>query len=155
MNDYTLRNIVLIIYLITIIYFYSIYTLIYIDKKWKDIKCSPLVMLANNIVNYEDNSNILQKCLGNIQQDVYNDLTNTYNSKMDSIDNEVDTIYQDNQTFKKNVENKYLMEFENINKNVKDMVNDKNIMNKNIKETSEKINETINKLNELNKKINK
>lgn len=147
MSDYTKRNIVIILYIITFIYFYSIYLMIYTEKKWNDVKCSPLVILSNKLINYNNNNDVLRNCLGNVENEIYSTINNNYNSMITEIDHLVKGVYINDSKFIKELGTKYDNEFLKIQDKITNINSNKEEMEKKLDENKEKLDVSIGKIN--------
>ena len=149
MTDYTKRNIVIILFIITFIYFYSIYSMIHIEKNWKNVKCSPLVILSNKLINYNNNNDVLRNCLGNVENEIYSNINNTYNNMIIEIDDLVKDISLNDSEFIESLNEKYKDEFIKIQNKVSNIDDNKKNMEKKLDDNNIKLDATIKKIDKI------
>ena len=148
MSDYTKRNIVIILYIIAFIYFYSIYVMIHTEKKWNNVKCSPLVILSNKLINYNNNNDVLRNCLGNVENEIYSTINNSYNNMMIEIDDLVKDVSINDTKFINELGTKYDNEFLKIQNKIANIDSNKKEMEKKLDENKEKLDVSVKKINE-------
>ena len=146
MNDFTLRNIVIIVYISSIIYFYYIFNMIQLSKNNKNNRCDPIIMMTGKMMGFENNATNFNTCIQDIQPEIYNDIKTNYESMNKLIETTTKNMEEANNTFLTQLKNDYERKNWDISNNLISLNNMNQIMNEKIINTNDSINNTINNL---------
>tara|TARA_B110000093_G_C12694869_1_gene295721 strand:+ start:252 stop:629 length:378 start_codon:yes stop_codon:yes gene_type:complete len=123
--------------------------MIHIEKNWKNVKCSPLVILSNKLINYNNNNDVLRNCLGNVENEIYSNINNTYNNMIIEIDDLVKDISLNDSEFIESLNEKYKDEFIKIQNKVSNIDDNKKNMEKKLDDNNIKLDATIKKIDKI------
>lgn len=146
MNDFTLRNIVLIVYISSIFYFYYIYNMIQLSKNTENNRCDPIVMMTSKMMGFENNTTNFNTCIQDIQPQIYNDIQKNYESMNKIIETTTTNMEEANNTFLAQLKSDYEQKNWDISTNIVSLNALNTTMNDKIINTNNSINNTINSL---------
>lgn len=146
MNDFTLRNIVLIVYISSIFYFYYIFNMIQLSKNTENNRCDPIVMMTSKMMGFENNTTNFNTCIQDIQPEIYNDIKTNYESMNKIIETTTTNMKEANNTFLSQLKNDYEQKNWDISTNIVSLNALNTTMNNKIINTNNSINNTINSL---------
>ena len=149
MNDYTLRNIVVIVYIISIMYFYYIYTMIILSKNNKNNRCDPIIMMTGKLAGFENSATNFKTCIEDIQPEIYNDIKNNYESMNSIIENTTTNMISENNKFLTQLKSDYDRKNWDLSTNIISLNSSNNNMNNKIIETNKNIKSTLDKITKL------
>ena len=146
MNDFTLRNIVLIVYISSIFYFYYIFNMIQLYKNTENNRCDPIVMMTSKMMGFENNTTNFNTCIQDIQPEIYNDIQTNYESMNKIIKTTTTNMEEANNTFLAQLKSDYEQKNWDISTNIVSLNALNTTMNDKIINTNNSINNTINSL---------
>lgn len=146
MNDFTLRNIVLIVYISSILYFYYIFNMIQLSKNTQNNRCDPIVMMTSKMMGFENNTTNLNTCIQDIQPEIYNDIKSNYEYMNKIIETTTTNMEEANNEFLSQLKNDYEQKNWDISNNIVSLNAMNTTMNEKILNTNNAINSTINNL---------
>lgn len=146
MNDFTLRNIVLIVYISSILYFYYIFNMIQLSKNTQNNRCDPIVMMTSKMMGFENNTTNFNTCIQDIQPEIYNDIKTNYESMNKIIETTTTNMEEANNEFLSQLKNDYEQKNWDISNNIVSLNSLNSNMTEKILNTNNAINTTINNL---------
>ena len=146
MNDFTLRNIVLIVYISSILYFYYIFNMIQLSKNTQNNICDPIVMMTSKMMGFENNTTNFNTCIQDIQPEIYNGIKSNYESMNKIIETTTTNMEEANNEFLSQLKNDYEQKNWDISNNIVSLNAMNTTMNEKILNTNNAINSTINNL---------
>ena len=146
MNDFTLRNIVLIVYISSILYFYYIFNMIQLSKNTQNNRCDPIVIMTSKMMGFENNTTNFNTCIQDIQPEIYNDIKSNYESMNKIIKTTTTNMEEANNTFLAQLKSDYEQKNWDISNNIVSLNAMNTTMNEKILNTNNAINSTINNL---------
>jgi competence protein ComGC len=146
MNDFTLRNIVLIVYISSILYFYYIFNMIQLSKNTQNNRCDPIVIMTSKMMGFENNTTNFNTCIQDIQPEIYNDIKSNYEYMNKIIETTTTNMEEANNEFLSQLKNDYEQKNWDISNNIVSLNAMNTTMNEKILNTNNAINSTINNL---------
>lgn len=149
MDDYTLRTIVVITYIISIMYYYYIYTMITVHQNKNNNRCDPIIMLAGKLGGFENTATSFKTCIQDIQPLIYSEIKNSYNSMNDTIMDVTSEMKNENDEFLAKLKSDYETKNSELTQNIKKLNTSKELMNTKINNTNTSIQKSLNKINSI------
>jgi len=146
MNDFTLRNIIVIVYIISIMYFYYIYTMISLSKNSKNNRCDPIIMMTGKLAGFENSATNFKTCIEDIQPEIYNEITSSYDRMNKIIEMTTSDMKESNNKFLADLKTDYERKNWDISNNIISLNNSNNSMNQKIINTNTSIKNSLDKI---------
>ena len=144
-----LRNIVIITYIISILYYYYIYTMITLHQNINNNTCDPIIMIAGKLGGFENSATSFKTCIQDIQPTIYSEIMSTYDTMNETITDVTNEMKEENDDFLAKLESEYTAQNTMLNQNIQNLNTSKETMNKKINQTNESITKSLDKINTI------
>jgi len=149
MNDYMLRNIVLITFIISFLYYYYIYTMITLQQNLGNSKCDPIVMIAGRLGGFENSATSFKTCIQDIQPTIYSEIKNSYDKMNNNINDVTTEMKKENDDFLSKLKTDYDTQNLELSQNIQNFNISKQNMNNKINKTNNSITKSLDKINNI------
>lgn len=144
-----LRNIVIITYIISILYYYYIYTMITFHQNINNNTCDPIIMIAGKLGGFENSATSFKTCIQDIQPTIYSEIKSTYDTMNETITDVTNEMKEENDDFLAKLESEYTAQNRMLNQNIQNLNKSKETMNKKINQTNKSITKSLDKINTI------
>ena len=149
MNDYILRNVVMIVCVITIMDYSYIYFMITMVQNKNNNRCDPITMISGKIGGFENSGSSFKTCIQDVQPIIYSEIKNTNDTMVENINNITTEMKKENENFLSQLKNDYESQNKYLMNHMNSLDKTKNTMNEKIKKTNDSITESLNKINDI------
>ena len=142
-----LINIFFIFFLTYLLYYYLSYK-IYLKSNWKEIKCAPLSIIQNNILNIDKEFDPMNECFINnkFKESLIKDNENLFYKQINNLTLLIQEIRGENEKANKGLNKYYNDSISEIKNNFNELNNNKNKLNKDIETNKNNINVALTNL---------